>query len=103
MMTWHCEIVGDHKEMTAVLGTGRVTEDATMVLGTDLVTVGTVGSTTDRLKETMDLLTAGEMIATETVTEEKDSGVDGIVAIETGMENEREDATDIYYCCYKTC
>ena len=73
-----------------------------MVLGTDLGTIGTVGSTTDRLKETLDLLTAGEMIVMETVTEEKDSGVNVIMSIQTGIESEREEITDIYCYCYKT-
>ena len=86
MMTWDLEIVGGHEDTTAVRGTDRVTEGTTMVLGRDRATVGTVGSTTDRGEETSGLLTAGEMIASETVTEEKDSGVDGIMAIETGIE-----------------
>ena len=95
MMTWDLEIVGGHEDTTAVLGTDRVTEGTTMVLGRDRATVGTVGSTTDRGEETSGLLTAGEMIASETVTEEKDSGVDGIMAIETGIESERQ--RHLYY------
>ena len=67
-----------------------------MVLGTDLGTIGTVGSTTDRLKETLDLVTSGEMIATGTATEEKDSGVNVIMSIQTGIVNESEETTDIY-------
>ena len=95
-MTWDLEIVGGHEDTTAVLGTDRVTEGTTMVLGTDRVTVGTVGLTTDRGEETLGLLTAGGTIATESVTEEKDSGVDGIMATETGIESDREETTDIY-------
>ena len=102
MMTWDLEIVGVHEDTTAVLGTDRVTEGTTMVLGTDRVTVETVGSMTDRGEETSGLLTAGGMIAMESVTEEKDSEVDGIMVIETGIETEREETTDIYCCCYKT-
>jgi len=98
MMTWDREIVGGHEDTTAVLGTDRVTEDTTMALGTDRVTAGTVGTMTDRGEETLDLLTAGGMIASESVTEEKDSAVDGITAIETGMEKgERRNHRHLYY------
>jgi len=86
MMTWDREIVGGHENTTVVLGTDRVTEDTTMALATDRVTVETVGTMTDREEETSGLPTAEEMIDSETVTEEKDSAVDGIMAIETGME-----------------
>ena len=95
MMTWDREIVGDHEDTTAVLVTDRVTEDTTMALATDRVMVGTVGTMTDRGEEIPGLLTAEEMIASETVTEEKDSAVDGIMAIETGMEKGGEETTDI--------
>ena len=86
MMTWDREIVGGHENTTVVLGTDRVTEDTTMALATDRVTVETVGTMTDREEETSGLPTAEEMIDSETVTEEKDSAVDGIMAIEIGME-----------------
>ena len=72
MTTWDHGIVGGHEDTTAALGTGRVM-------------VGIVGTMMARGEETSDLLTAGEMIDTESVTEEKDSAVDGIMAIETGM------------------
>ena len=96
MTTWDREIVGGHEDTTAVLGTDRVTEDTTMALGTDQATVGTVGMTTDRGEETSGLLTAGEMIASEIVTEEKDSAVDGIMAIETGTESERRETAAMF-------
>ena len=85
MTTWDREIVGGHEDTTAVLRTDRVTEDTTMDLGTDRVTVGTAGTMTDHGEETTGLRIAGGMTATESVTEEKDSGVDGIMVIETGM------------------
>ena len=98
MMTWDLETVGGHEDTTAVLGTDRVTEGTTMVLGTDRATVGTVDSTaTDRGEETSVLLTAGETIATESVTEEKDSGADGIMVIETGIESEKENHRRLHY------
>jgi len=86
MMTWDREIVGGHENTTVDLGTDRATEDTTMALATDPVTVETVGTMMDREEETSGLLTAEEMIDSETVTEEKDSAVDGIMAIEIGME-----------------
>lgn len=98
MMTWDLEIVGGHEDTTAVLGTDRVTEGTMMVLGIDRVTAGTVGSTTDRGEETSGLLTAGGTIATENVTEEKDSEVDGVKAIETGIERVKIKLRHLYYC-----
>lgn len=85
MTTWDREIVGGHEDTTAVLTTDWVTEDTTMALGTGRVTVETVGTMTDHGEETTGLRIAGGMTAMESVTEEKDSGVDGIMVIETGM------------------
>lgn len=85
MTTWGHEIVGGHEDTTAVLGKDRVTEDTTMALVTDRATVETVDTMTAREEEISGPLTVGGMIASESVTEEEDLAVDGIMAIETGM------------------
>jgi len=84
MTTWGHEIVGGHEDTTAVLA-----EDTTMALVTDRATVETVDTMTARGEEISGPLTVGGMIASESVTEEEDSAVDGIMAIETGMAEKR--------------